>query len=120
MPTLLTLLLAAELLTAPPTTDLQIAAALKTPDTVEPGAQIKLEAHLVNHSRTITHRVVRPGDGSEVAWREPYVFYSAEADSGDGVWRPVAKRPGGRCGLYDHDWPKDVLDLKPGERMQIN
>ena len=26
----------------------------------------------------------------------------------------------GRCGLFDEDWRKDVVDLKPGESIKIN
>ncbi len=116
---MLTTAIAALLLTASPADDLRVALTLKSPATIEPGAPIELDAALVNRSRRTTHRVVKAGDGSEMAWREPFVFYSAEADTGDGIWRPVPQLKGGRCGLYDHDWEKDVVDLKPGASLKI-
>ncbi len=106
-------------LTAAPADDLRVEARLKTPTVIEPGQRVEVEALLINTSRTATHRVVKPNDGSEVGWREPEVFYTAETDSGDGIWRPVAKGAGGRCGLFAQDWPRDIIDLKPGESIKL-
>jgi hypothetical protein len=72
-----------------------------------------LEARLVNAGKW-THRVVKPGDGSESGWREPEVYLEREVD---GKWVRGAKP--GRCGLYAHDWQKDVIDLKLGDALPI-
>lgn len=73
-----------------------------------------LECRLVNAGNW-THRVVKPGDGSESGWREPEVYLEREVD---GTW--VRGNKPGRCGLYAHDWQRDVLDLRPGEAIAIH
>lgn len=75
---------------------------------------------LINTSKTATHHVVKPGDGSEVGWREPYVYWTATIDRGDGKPVPVPKEKYGRCGLFAWDWPKDAILLKPGEKLELN
>ena len=75
---------------------------------------------MVNTSKAITYLVVKPGDGSECGWRDPYVHLTAEQLSVEGKWVPIAQRGIGRCGLFDLDWPKDVIDLKPGDKLPLN
>jgi hypothetical protein len=72
-----------------------------------------LEVKLVNAGKAV-HRVVRPNDGSESGWREPEIHFEREVD---GKW-VRGGRPG-RCGLYAHEWQKDIVDLKPGEALPL-
>jgi hypothetical protein len=60
-----------------------------------------------------------PGDGSEIGWREPYIYFTTTIDTGDGVFKPVPEARYSRCGLFDPNWQKDVRLLKPGEEVVI-
>lgn len=109
---MLTTILAALTLAATPTQDLRVDLRLVTPANIESGEPLRVEARLTNTSRTRSHHVVKSGDGSEVGWREPFVFFTGEVLDGR-RWRPLAKGKGGRCGLFDPDWKKDVVRLAP-------
>lgn len=85
-------------------------------DTTEP---IQVDVWIENRSETDTYPLVKPGDGSEVGWREPFVFYTAEAKSGNGKWRTIKQASLLRCGNYDSDWQKDVVQLAPGQKLTI-
>ncbi|MCY2929443.1 MAG: HEAT repeat domain-containing protein [Planctomycetota bacterium] len=98
---------------------LQAVLAAGAPVEFLPGQAIPFEVQLVNASRTREHTVVKPGDGSESGWREPYVYYTAERFAAEGRWTPLAPAPTGRCGLFDSQWQKDVVTLKPGESLAI-
>lgn len=98
--------------------DLAIEARL--PKVVEVGESVQPEINLINRSGHASYLIVKPGDGSGIGWREPHVYYSAEIDLGDGRWQPVPRKPIGRCGVYDSDWQKDIVELKPGEKLPIN
>lgn len=104
---------------AGPEKDLQIELKLHSPALIQPGTYLDVKARLVNRSTTTSHRIVKSNDGSEMAWREPYVFYTAEVQRADGSWEAVPKRHIGRCGLYAHDWTQDVMDLGPGKSVEI-
>lgn len=99
--------------------DLKLVAIPPNERTIEAGTQTHIGLKLVNTSKTRTHKVVKPGDGSEVGWRDPWVHVTGEQRTVEGKW--VAMKPlfYGRCGLFDHDWPKDVIDLKPGEELAL-
>ena len=86
---------------------------------VGPQEPIKLQIELVNRSRTRSHHVVKPGDGSEMGWREPRVYYTAEVREADGSWTELPRRTMARCGLFDPDWRKDVVELEPGRSIPI-
>ena len=87
---------------------------------VEVGEFIQPEIALINRSKRASYYVVRPGDGSWVGWREPHVYYSAEIDVGDGRWQPIPRRSiAGRCGVYDFHWQRGIVELEPGETMNI-
>jgi hypothetical protein len=87
---------------------------LELPDKAQAREPLAFEVKLVNAGRA-PHRVVRPRDGSESAWREPEVVFEMEVD---GRWVRAGKPP--RCGLFAEDWHEDVLALKPGEALPID
>lgn len=99
--------------------DLSIRIARTGPPVVEVGGGIALDVELVNQGWA-KRAIVKPGDGSEVGWREPYVFYTAEREAAPGVWESVPKASYGRCGNYDEDWGKDVVDLQPGASISLS
>jgi hypothetical protein len=99
--------------------DLVLEATLTSPAQARPDSRIELSVALRNTSATRTHHVVKPGDGSEVGWREPHVYFTATLTGKDGVARDVPEANVGRCGLYDADWVKDVVALAPGETLEI-
>jgi hypothetical protein len=110
---------------APPTQaqierDLVLEAVVKSPASIQPGQAVEVSLVLRNQSREITYPVVKPGDGSEVGWREPYVYFTATVETAKGITVPVPQLGRGRCGLFAHDWPKDVILLKPGAEMPLN
>lgn len=96
---------------------LAVEVTLKSPRVVA-GDPIDLTMTLVNRGAS-AQDVVKPGDGSESNWREPWVHYSAERKTDKG-WEPVIEMPIGRCGLYDANWEKDVVALAPGARLSLN
>ncbi len=100
--------------------DLVLEATLSTPKTVQPGEPVRVTSRIVNRSKTRTYKLVRPGDGSESGWREPHVFFRAEAVGPRGVRTPVPPRAMGRCGLFDADWHKAVVSLKPGDHLALS
>jgi len=87
--------------------------------TVNIGEPIKLSARIRNVSRKTVYYVIKSGDGSEVGWREPYVYYTAKIDIGESTWKDVPKPRIMRCGNYDFNWQKDLVALKPGEEVSI-
>lgn len=99
--------------------DLSLNVALTTPATIRAGEKVEVTMVLRNQSREVAYPVVRPGDGSTVGWREPYVYFTATVDTGDGVARPVGERPYGRCGFYNDHWRKDATVLKPGDELPL-
>lgn len=99
--------------------DLHLDVTLLTTNTIEPGEYIGLAVALVNRSETTAYAVVKPGDGSEVGWREPHVFVTAERQIVDNTWEDVPPVPLLRCGLFDSDWQKDVVHLGPHESIEL-
>ncbi len=87
---------------------------------IEAGTQPYIEFKLVNTSKTRTHKVVKPGDGSECGWRDPWVHVTAEQRGVDGSWTAMQRQSFGRCGLFDWDWAKDVVELKPGAELALS
>lgn len=89
------------------------------PETLEPGEYVELGARLRNRSLASSVPVVLSGDGSEVGWREPHVWYSGFVDRGDGCWRPISELPAARCGMFDHEWQDEIVSLSPGETVPL-
>lgn len=79
--------------------------------------RVHLRGALVNFSDNPTF-AIRPGDGSESGWREPYIHYSAERWDGKS-WNKVEPRPIGRCGLYAPGWSQDVVRLHKGDTLEL-
>lgn len=98
---------------------LELELSLTTNGPVQPGEKIEYALKLVNHSRTATHTVVRPNEGSESGWREPHVFWTATLVGADGVERPVLAAPYGRAGTFVGEWWKEVVKLAPGEAIGV-
>lgn len=63
--------------------------------------------------------IVKPGDGSEVGWREPKFYYTCEARVGPHKWVAVNRPKGGRCGNFDANWQKDVVTLGAGQETDL-
>lgn len=84
---------------------------------IKVGERVRLRGQLSNRSGSQV-LVVKPGDGSESGWREPYIYYSAQRWR-DGRWEEVERQPIGRCGLFNSDWTKDVVALKPGQSLEL-
>ncbi|MFT7583472.1 MAG: hypothetical protein ACI9MR_005159 [Myxococcota bacterium] len=104
---------------APPAhPDLAIRLVRVSGKTTYPGVPIEVKAMLVNVGKR-SHPVVLPGDGSESAWREPHVYFTATRRADDGTWKEVASHPILRCGLYDRDWSDEIRILEPGKRVEI-
>lgn len=87
---------------------------------IEAGTQPYLAFKLVNTSKTRTHKVVKPGDGSTHGWRDPFVHVTGEHRTVEGKWLALDGHLQGRCGLFDSDWPKDVIELKPGAELVMD
>lgn len=100
--------------------DLVIVAKLRAASPFATTEPIKVDMWIENRSKTDTYPLVNPGDGSDMGWREPYVFYTAESKSGDGKWQTIKQEWWPRCGNYDPDWQKDVVQLAPGQKMTIS
>jgi len=91
--------------------------------TIQAGGSPWVRAKLVNTSKTRTHRVVKPGHGSEIANREPHFHWTATQDRGDGNWLPVPEADIGYCGtclLYASLWERDWITLSPGEQLELH
>jgi hypothetical protein len=92
------------------------------------GERLDLVMRLVHHQTRESGKappvwVVKPGDGSEVGWREPWVRFEVEQNTPgpDGVvaWVRLGEPQLGRCGLYDPNWEKDAVALAAGESIPL-
>ena len=99
--------------------DLVLEATLTSPKTIQPGEPVRVRSRIVNRSKTVTYKLVRPGDGSESGWREPHVFFTAESLDPRGVRTPVPEAGLGRCGLFDANWHDDIVSLAPGKSLDL-
>ena len=68
---------------------------------IESGENPWFEMSLVNGSRRYAYPVVEPGDGSEVGWRQPHIYFTATLTAPDGATTAVPAARYGRCGLFD-------------------
>ena len=93
---------------------LALVAKLEGPAERKAGEPVRLRIELENRS-AVPYKVVLPNDGSESGWREPHVFFSAKLDG-----RELKPKPILRCGMFAEDWKRDIVDLKPGEKIRID
>jgi hypothetical protein len=98
--------------------DLALEVTRKSADTIGPGEAVALEINLVNNSKERGYFVVEPGDGSEMGWREPHVYFTAMVKHKD-EWVDVPAGNLARCGLFDAAWQNDVVKLDPGKKVKI-
>jgi hypothetical protein len=100
--------------------DLQIRAVFPGPGTITAGIKPWIVAELVNRSKVNGFWVVRPGDGSECGWREPYVYCTVRHQVGN--HDPIELKPEqySRCGNFDGGWVRDTVLLKPGNSLPLN
>jgi hypothetical protein len=99
--------------------DLKLVAVAPKDRVIEAGTQPYIGLKLVNTSKTRAHKVVKTGDGSECGWREPFVHVTGEHRTVEGKWLALEGHFPGRCGLFDSDWPRDVIELKPGAELAL-
>lgn len=101
---------------APP--GLRLVARAET-ETVQPGAPVLVKLSLVNGSKDEELRVVRPGDGSDAGWREPWMWWEAAYVNDLGEETPAEKLAMLRCGNFDPTWTDDIETLKPGASIDV-
>lgn len=80
----------------------------------------ELSGTIRNVSRKRAHAIVLPGDGSDAGWRDPVISFTAFIDEGDGCWKPLASASNGRCGLFDHDWSDEIVEVRAGGSKSID
>lgn len=79
-----------------------------------------IRLYLTNLSKTDKYKIIMPGDGSEAAWREPYIYFTAEFKEGNGIWSKLEKLASYRsCGMFDAEWQEDTLTINPKQKIQI-
>lgn len=86
--------------------------------TKERAAYSKIRLYLNNESTDKEYLIIKPSDGSESAWREPYIYFKIELKK-DKEWLPLKAGLTLRCGLFDADWQKDVFRLQANQKEQI-
>lgn len=100
--------------------DLTLVALRNSARVIPPGGRIDVSLELVNRSPARTYPVVKPGDGSEVGWREPHLYYTAQQLNAQGDWEEVPAELISRCGNYDAYWHDEVLLLPPGIGLPLS
>ena len=78
-----------------------------------------LKLSLTNSSSTDKYKIVLPGDGSENAWREPYIYFTSDFKKDKGNWEKLEFHKPLRCGNYDSNWQKETLTISPKQTVQI-
>lgn len=106
-------------LAASPYEGLRVELTRTSRESIPPGGEVTVKARLVNRGVTAVE-VIRPGDGSEVGWREPWVRFSGQRTTPEGVNEAVPSALMARCGLYDPNWAKDVVRLVPGAAIELD
>src|SRR5688572_4357625 len=77
--------------------DLALQVVLKSPTTIQVGEHVDVSIVLRNLSPDTGYSIITPGDGSETGWREPYVYFTATLDTGNGISKPVPAARYARC-----------------------
>ncbi|MCG3134539.1 MAG: hypothetical protein HMLKMBBP_01853 [Planctomycetes bacterium] len=89
-------------------------------ETVQPGAPVTVKLSLVHRGKEGTIQVVRPGDGSDAGWREPWMWWEAAYVNELGEERPAEKVAMLRCGNFDPSWHDHIVALKPGDSVDVS
>ncbi|MGL6074500.1 MAG: hypothetical protein ACRC8S_10100 [Fimbriiglobus sp.] len=104
--------------------DLKLVARLKSPQPIRAGSGPHIEVTLTNTSKTSSHRVVKPGHGSEIGTREPSLKSSGTIDRGDGIRFPLPVSSDraycGTCLASSANWYGDVVTLEPGQSIEVD
>lgn len=79
----------------------------------------KILLNITNQSSTKAYKIILPGDGSEMAWREPYIYFTAEQETDANEWKLLEKNILERCGLFDAEWQNDTVLIEPKQKIQI-
>lgn len=88
---------------------------MRSGQALESGQYPNFRLAIFNSSRQTSIPVVLPGDGSEVGWREPYIYFTATIRNADGFETDVLPERYGRCKLFDWRWPQSAVLLPPRE-----
>lgn len=78
-----------------------------------------IRLYITNQSKTDKYKIIMPDDGSESAWREPYIYFTADFKDENGKWKQLEKLGGFRCGRFDAEWQKDTATVNPARKIQI-
>jgi hypothetical protein len=78
-----------------------------------------IRLYLTNESKMGKYKIIIPGDGSESAWREPYIYFTADFKKENGKWKQLEKLGSLRCGNFDAEWQKDTMTINPAQKIQI-
>ena len=78
-----------------------------------------IRLYLTNQSQTDKYKIIMPGDGSESAWREPYIYFTADFKDENGKWKKLEKLGSLRCGSFEAEWQKDTVTINPAQKIQI-
>ena len=100
--------------------DLELVARVVEATPVHSWWPVSFVVEVVNRSPTTTYPIVRPGDGSDADWREPYVCFTTEVQAEDGTWQEVPHQGVARCGVYDPYWLDEVQRLAPGQSVRLD
>jgi hypothetical protein len=100
--------------------DLVLELSLQSDGVIDSGEGPVVSLRLRNRSKTIAHRAVMPGDGSDrQGWREPSIYYTAERQAPDKSWQATPEVAAVRCGMYDEEWNDDAFELKAGDSKTL-
>lgn len=101
--------------------DLVLVATRDGDGVLRPGPVPQVRLRLENRSRTATHPVILPGDGSADGRREPWVHWTAVVQPTGGEARVLEREPSTRipCKQFDRDWRRSVVLLAPGESVEL-
>ena len=92
---------------------------LELPAVIKKGEYPKAKVHVTN-AGTSSVTLVKPGDGSECAWRTPFIGWSVlPADSSATHPPKHSARVGARCGNVNPLTPSEVFELKVGARAEL-
>src|SRR5690606_8508921 len=78
-----------------------------------------ISLYLTNQSETDKYQIILTEDGSESAWREPYIYITAQYKNEQNKWIQLEKYGSLRSWLFDAEWQDDTTTFNPGRNNQI-